>query len=62
MTSLKRLLALLKLTHLVNAPDTGAAHIAVTAGTAVIGLFDLIEASRWRYYRTMQYLLYSLDN
>jgi hypothetical protein len=37
--SLKRLLALLKLAHRVNDPDTG------TAPMAMVRLFDLIEAN-----------------
>nr|WP_255418919.1 glycosyltransferase family 9 protein [Paraglaciecola sp. MB-3u-78] len=42
-TSLKSLLALLKLTHLMMPPDTEPAHMAMTVGTPFIGLFDLIE-------------------
>lgn len=38
-TSLKQLLALLKRAHLVIAPDTGPAHMAVTVGTPVVGLY-----------------------
>ncbi|WP_448547056.1 glycosyltransferase family 9 protein [Thalassotalea fusca] len=38
-TTLKQLLAVLKLAHLVIAPDTGPAHMAVTVGTPVIGLY-----------------------
>jgi heptosyltransferase I len=38
-TSLKQLLALLKLAHLVIAPDTGPAHMAVTVATPVLGLY-----------------------
>lgn len=38
-TSLKQLLAVLKISHLVIAPDTGPAHMAVTVGTPVIGLY-----------------------
>ena len=38
-TSLKQLLSVLKLAHLVVAPDTGPAHMAVTVNTPVIGLY-----------------------
>ncbi len=38
-TSLKQLLAVLKISHLVIAPDTGPAHMAVTVGTPVVGLY-----------------------
>ncbi|MGI2258573.1 glycosyltransferase family 9 protein [Shewanella sp. GXUN23E] len=38
-TSLTQLLALLKQAALVIAPDTGPAHMAVTQGTPVIGLY-----------------------
>ena len=38
-TSLLQLLAVLKQASIVLAPDTGPAHMAVTQGTAVIGLY-----------------------
>ncbi|WP_076413171.1 glycosyltransferase family 9 protein [Shewanella sp. UCD-KL12] len=38
-TSLTQLLAVLKQASIVLAPDTGPAHMAVTQGTAVIGLY-----------------------
>jgi len=38
-TNLKQLLALLEQATLVVAPDTGPAHMAVTVGTPVIGLY-----------------------
>lgn len=38
-TSLKQLLALLEQASLVLAPDTGPAHMAVTVGTPVVGLY-----------------------
>lgn len=38
-TSLKQMLALLKRASIVLAPDTGPAHMAVTQGTPVIGLY-----------------------
>lgn len=50
-TSLKQLLALLKRAHLVIAPDTGPAHMAVTVGTPVIGLY-----AHSNPYRTGPYL------
>ncbi len=50
-TNLKQLLAVLKLAHLVIAPDTGPAHMAVTVGTPVIGLY-----AHSNPYRTGPYL------
>ncbi|WP_426369533.1 glycosyltransferase family 9 protein [Pseudocolwellia sp. HL-MZ7] len=38
-TSLKQLLAMLKLAHITIAPDTGPAHMSVTVGTPVVGLY-----------------------
>ena len=38
-TSLTQLLAVLKQATIVLAPDTGPAHMAVTQGTPVIGLY-----------------------
>lgn len=38
-TNLKQLLALLKHAELVISPDTGPAHMAVTVGTPVVGLY-----------------------
>lgn len=38
-TSLKQLLAVLKLAHITIAPDTGPAHMSVTVGTPVVGLY-----------------------
>lgn len=38
-TNLKQLLALLEQASLVLAPDTGPAHMAVTVGTPVVGLY-----------------------
>lgn len=38
-TSLKEMLAILKYSELVLAPDTGPAHMATTVGTPVIGLY-----------------------
>jgi heptosyltransferase I len=38
-TSLKQLLCVLKHSHVLMAPDTGPAHMAVTVGTPVIGLY-----------------------
>lgn len=45
-TSLKQLLALLKEASLVLAPDTGPAHMAVTQGTPVIGLYGHSNPAR----------------
>jgi len=38
-TSLKQLLAVLKLAHITVASDTGAVHMSVTVGTPVVGLY-----------------------
>ena len=54
-TSLLQMLALLKQASLVLAPDTGPAHMAVTQGTPVIGLYAHSNPKR-----TGPYL--SLDN
>ena len=54
-TSLTQLLAILKQASIVLAPDTGPAHMAVTQGTAVIGLYAHSNPRR-----TGPYL--SLDN
>lgn len=56
-TSLKRLLAVLKIAHLVIAPDTGPAHMAVTVGTPVIGLYAHSNPKRTGPYLYQQYVV-----
>jgi len=56
-TSLKQLLALLKLAHLVIAPDTGPAHMAVTVGTPIIGLYAHSNPHRTGPYTCQQYVV-----
>lgn len=56
-TSLKQLLAVLKLAHLVIAPDTGPAHMAVTVGTPVIGLYAHSNHHRTGPYNYLHYVV-----
>jgi heptosyltransferase I len=56
-TSLKQLLALLKIAHIVIAPDTGPAHMAVTVGTPVIGLYAHSNPLRTGPYNYQQYVV-----
>lgn len=56
-TSLKQLLAVLKQAQLVIAPDTGPAHMAVTVGTPVIGLYAHSNAKRTGPYLYQQYVV-----
>jgi len=56
-TSLKQLLAVLKLAHLVIAPDTGPAHMAVTVGTPVIGLYAHSNPHRTGPYLYQHYVV-----
>lgn len=56
-TSLKQLLAVLKLAHLVVAPDTGPAHMAVTVGTPVVGLYAHSNPKRTGPYLYPQYVV-----
>lgn len=55
-TTLKQLLAVLKIAHLVIAPDTGPAHMAVTVGTPVIGLYAHSNPQRTGPYNSQQYV------
>ncbi|MGJ8692053.1 MAG: glycosyltransferase family 9 protein [Thalassotalea sp.] len=55
-TSLKQLLAVLKLSHLVLAPDTGPAHMAVTVGTPVVGLYAHSNPARTGPYLYQNYV------
>lgn len=56
-TSLKQLLALLKHASLVLAPDTGPAHMAVTVGTPVIGLYGHSNPDRTGPYLYRRYVV-----
>ena len=56
-TSLKQMLALLKRASLVIAPDTGPAHMAVTQGTPVIGLYAHSNPRRTGPYLYQDYLV-----
>jgi heptosyltransferase I len=56
-TSLKQLLAVLKVAHLVIAPDTGPAHMAVTVGTPVVGLYAHSNPKRTGPYLYPQYVV-----
>ena len=53
-TSLTQLLALLKNAALVLAPDTGPAHMAVTQGTPVIGLYAHSNPGRTGPYMSLE--------
>lgn len=56
-TSLKQMLALLKKADLVIAPDTGPAHMAVTQGTPVIGLYAHSNPKRTGPYLYQDYIV-----
>mgnify|MGYP003636903398 CR=1 FL=1 len=56
-TSLKQMLALLKRASLVIAPDTGPAHMAVTQGTPVIGLYAHSNPKRTGPYLYQDYIV-----
>ena len=56
-TTLKQLLAILKLAHVVIAPDTGPAHMAVTVGTPVIGLYAHSNPHRTGPYLYQDYVV-----
>lgn len=56
-TSLTQLLALLKQASVVLAPDTGPAHMAVTQGTPVIGLYAHSNPGRTGPYTSLQYVV-----
>lgn len=61
-TSLKQLLATLKLAHLVVAPDTGPAHMAVTVGTPVLGLYAHSNPKRTGPYLYQDYVVSCYEN
>ncbi|WP_105199552.1 glycosyltransferase family 9 protein [Pseudoalteromonas sp. T1lg10] len=56
-TSLKELTCVLGLATLVLAPDTGPAHMAVTQGTAVIGLYAHSNPKRTGPYLYQDYVV-----
>jgi heptosyltransferase I len=60
-TNLKQLMAVLKLAHLVIAPDTGPAHMAVTVGTPVIGLYAHSNPKRTGPYLYQDYVVNYYD-
>ena len=60
-TSLKQLLAVLKQAQLVIAPDTGPAHMAVTVGTPVVGLYAHSNPKRTGPYLYQQYVVSAYD-
>jgi heptosyltransferase I len=56
-TNLKQLLALLEQASVVLAPDTGPAHMAVTVGTPVIGLYGHSNPGRTGPYLYRRYVV-----
>ncbi len=56
-TSLTQLLAVLKQATIVLAPDTGPAHMAVTQGTPVIGLYAHSNPGRTGPYLSLNYVV-----
>jgi len=60
-TSLKQLLAVLKLAHITIAPDTGPAHMSVTVGTPVIGLYAHSNPRRTGPYLYQKYVVSCYD-
>ncbi|WP_299002477.1 glycosyltransferase family 9 protein [uncultured Shewanella sp.] len=60
-TSLTQLLSLLNEATLVLAPDTGPAHMAVTQGTPVIGLYAHSNPKRTGPYLYLNYVISAYD-
>ncbi len=60
-TSLTELLAILKRASVVLAPDTGPAHMAVTQGTPVIGLYAHSNPGRTGPYLSQEYVVSAYD-
>lgn len=56
-TSLKQMLAVLEQADMVVAPDTGPAHMAVTVGTPVIGLYGHSNPGRTGPYLYQDYVV-----
>ncbi|MGB1263113.1 MAG: glycosyltransferase family 9 protein [Cognaticolwellia sp.] len=61
-TSLKQLLALLSLAHIVIAPDTGPAHMAVTVDTPVVGLYAHSNPKRTGPYHYLHYVVSAYES
>jgi len=60
-TSLLQLLAILKQASIVLAPDTGPAHMAVTQGTPVIGLYAHSNPGRTGPYLSQEHVVSVYD-
>lgn len=60
-TSLKQLLAILKVSHLTIAPDTGPAHMSGTVGTPVVGLYAHSNPRRTGPYLYQRYVVSCYD-
>lgn len=60
-TDLKQLLAVLKHAHLLVSPDTGPAHMAVTVGTPVVGLYAHSNPRRTGPYYYRDYVVSVYD-
>lgn len=56
-TSLQQLFALIEQASVVVAPDTGPVHMAVAAGTPVLGLYAHSDPARTGPYRFRQYVV-----
>ena len=56
-TNLKQLMALIKQSHLVLAPDTGPTHMATAAGVPVLGLYAHHNPQRTGPYYCRQYVV-----
>ena len=56
-TNLKQLMALIKQSHMVLAPDTGPTHMATAAGVPVLGLYAHHNPQRTGPYRCQQYIV-----
>ena len=56
-TTLKQLLAVIKIAHLVIAPDTGPLHMAVTVNTPAIGLYAHSNPHRTGPYLYQHYVV-----
>lgn len=60
-STLKQLQTLLSKADLVIAPDTGPAHMATAAGTAVLGLYATTNPDRARAYNSAQLVVSRYD-
>lgn len=61
-TTLVQLLAVLKHAHLVLAPDTGPAHMAVTVNTPVVGLYAHSNPRRTGPFLFQRYIVNAYDD